>query len=50
MSLNVIYFQGSYPYFNRICWDMGGMSHSIMLAAKSRTWVKGVSFVFSDLD
>ena len=38
-----IYLQGVYPYFNRICWDMGGMSHSIMMAAKSRTWVKGVS-------
>ena len=40
---HALYFQEVYPYFNRISWDMGAMSHSVMMAAKSRLWHKGVS-------
>ncbi|KAK3576183.1 hypothetical protein CHS0354_001202 [Potamilus streckersoni] len=29
-----------YPYFNRICWDMGSISQSVLLAAKNRGWMK----------
>ena len=43
MLIVLLYFQKVYPYFNRLCWDMGTMSHSVMMAAKSRLWVKGVS-------
>ena len=38
-----LYFQEVYPYFNRISWDMSAISHSVMMAAKSRLWHKGVS-------
>ncbi|KAK3592578.1 hypothetical protein CHS0354_018845 [Potamilus streckersoni] len=31
---------GSSPYFNRICWNMGSIAHSVYLAARSRGWTR----------